>query len=542
MTVLTGETGAGKSIIIDALGLLAGARGSAEYIRQGAKKTIISGQFSFPMTSPVAQVLQEQGFSQEELGDGIVLQRELHRTGRNVCRINGNLVNLTTLRAVGSRLIDIHGQNEHQELMHPENHLRLLDQYSPALKPLLQEYATRYAHYRKLNTALMQRQKNEKQWAQRLDMLQFQVDEIEAANLQPNEEEQLQQQKERLDNFQMIQTALQGSYQELTGGETDVVSHLGAAMSELEKIYQLDDQFAALHQKVADAFYNLQDVTHDLSDQIDALEWDEDRLNQVEQRLAMISQLKRKYGDSIPNILAYYRQIKAELAQMQANDQDSQTQMKAVAAAKQAAMKAAQQLATARRKVAVKLTDAVHEQLAQLYMDKAVFEVRFTPQSELTQGGLDSVEFYLQANPGETIGPLAKIASGGELSRIMLALKTIFAQQSGVTSIIFDEVDTGVSGRVAQAIAEKISQIAMHSQVLCITHLPQVAAIADHQYFIHKTVAHNRTTTHVTQLSQPKRVKEIARMLAGSQITTLTEEHAAELFKQAAKIKAKLAK
>lgn len=372
MTVLTGETGAGKSIIIDALGLLAGARGSAEYIRQGAKKTIISGQFSFPMTSPVAQVLQEQGFSQEELGDGIVLQRELHRTGRNVCRINGNLVNLTTLRAVGSRLIDIHGQNEHQELMHPENHLRLLDQYSPALKPLLQEYATRYAHYRKLNTALMQRQKNEKQWAQRLDMLQFQVDEIEAANLQPNEEEQLQQQKERLDNFQMIQTALQGSYQELTGGETDVVSHLGAAMSELEKIYQLDDQFAALHQKVADAFYNLQDVTHDLSDQIDALEWDEDRLNQVEQRLAMISQLKRKYGDSIPNILAYYRQIKAELAQMQANDQDSQTQMKAVAAAKQAAMKAAQQLATARRKVAVKLTDAVHEQLAQLYMDKEI--------------------------------------------------------------------------------------------------------------------------------------------------------------------------
>lgn len=539
MTVLTGETGAGKSIIIDALGLLAGARSSSEYLRKGCSKTTICGQFAFDLTSPVAQVLKKLGYRDEELKDGVVLQREIHRTGRNVCRINGNLVNLGVLRQVGSRLIDIHGQNEHQELMHPELHLGLLDSYSEKIAPVKAKYQTAYHQYQTLNQALLKRKSDEKLWAQRLDMLQFQVNEIKAANLTVGQEEELTSQKQRLENFQTIQNALSQSYQLLANSGQDALTQMGDAVNLLSDIAEIDDAYNAIYQKVADAYYNLQDASRDLSDELDDLEWDEDKLDNVNAQLDTINQLKRKYGDSIAAILAYYKKIAAELDEMQQGDADFSKQEKAVQQAHQKAQVLAEKLAHVRKQAAAKLEQKVHAQLASLYMDKAVFEVRFTHQNHLGENGQDAVEFYLQANPGETMGPLAKIASGGELSRIMLALKTIFARQSGVTSIIFDEVDTGVSGRVAQAIAEKISQIARHSQVLCITHLPQVAAISDHHFFIEKKVANARTKTTVNALDAAQKVDEIARMLSGSEITPLTQQHAAELIKQATAIKQK---
>lgn len=540
MTVLTGETGAGKSIIIDALGLLAGGRGSSEYIRKGAKKALIQGLFVIPPKSPTLKVLEKFGLDYPE--DGLILERDLYHTGRNICRVNGVMVNLATLKQIGETLIDIHGQNEHQELMQPEKHLGLLDQYDKEFQSKLAAYRQIFQAYQKQRKMLKKKEQNEKAWAQRLDMLQFQVNEIGSANLQPNEEEELEEEKNKLDNFQNIHDALETSYQVMNGEEANVTGNLGVAMDALEEIKDISSELNDIYQKVSDAFYNLQDTAHNISGELSSMEWDPNRLNEVEQRLDLIDQLKHKYGDNIPQILAYYKKIKQELDEMQSSEQDASNLDEKFEISKKKAWKLAKELSVRRKEVARRLEEKVHEQLKALYMGKAVFQVRFKELEKLNEDGCDQVEFYIQTNPGETMGPLAKIASGGELSRIMLALKTIFAQHQGVTSIIFDEVDTGVSGRVAQAIAEKISQIARFSQVLCITHLPQVAAISDHQYHIEKNVINGRTETKIKKLAPDERADELARMLSGAEVTDLTRSHAVELLKMAQSIRRKNSK
>ena len=529
MTVLTGETGAGKSIIIDALGLLAGGRGSTEFIRKGEKKAVIQGLFTLPREANTYNILEEYGIDSE---DGqIILQRDLYRGGRNICRINGMMVNLATLRKVGETLIDIHGQNEHQELMKPENHIDLLDEYDKKTSQLRNQYQVVYQNYRKLKLSMEKKEADEKAWAQRLDMLNFQVKEIEEAGLKINEEDELVEEKNKLDNFQAIHDALELSYQILSGEKIDVVGNLGNAMNELSDVSDLSENLQEINTKISDAFYSLEDAARDISDELDSMEWNGERLNEIEERLELIHQLKRKYGDTIEDILHYHSRIEKELREMENAEQNSEKQERQLSEALEKVKELAIKLSKQRKKSAKKLEKMIHEQLSALYMDKAVFEVKFLNNSKLYSKGIDKVEFYIQTNPGEEMGPLAKIASGGELSRIMLALKTIFSQKMGVTSIIFDEVDTGVSGRVAQAIAEKISQISNNSQVLCITHLPQVAAIADNHYYISKSVNDGRTETSLEKLDEKQKIREIARMLSGSEITELTLKHAEELIK-----------
>lgn len=529
MTVLTGETGAGKSIIIDALGLLAGGRGSTEFIRKGEKKAVIQGLFTLPREANTYNILEEYGIDSE---DGqIILQRDLYRGGRNICRINGMMVNLATLRKVGETLIDIHGQNEHQELMKPENHIDLLDEYDKKTSQLRNQYQVVYQNYRKLKLSIEKKEADEKAWAQRLDMLNFQVKEIEEAGLKINEEDELVEEKNKLDNFQAIYDALELSYQILSGEKIDVVGNLGNAMNELSDVSDLSENLQEINTKISDAFYSLEDAARDISDELDSMEWNGERLNEIEERLELIHQLKRKYGDTIEDILHYHSRIEKELREMENAEQNSEKQERQLSEALEKVKELAIKLSKQRKKSAKKLEKMIHEQLSALYMDKAVFEVKFLNNSKLYSKGIDKVEFYIQTNPGEEMGPLAKIASGGELSRIMLALKTIFSQKMGVTSIIFDEVDTGVSGRVAQAIAEKISQISNNSQVLCITHLPQVAAIADNHYYISKSVNDGRTETSLKELDEKQKIREIARMLSGSEITELTLKHAEELIK-----------
>lgn len=529
MTVLTGETGAGKSIIIDALGLLAGGRGSTEFIRKGEKKAVIQGLFTLPREANTHNILEEYGIDSE---DGqIILQRDLYRGGRNICRINGMMVNLATLRKVGETLIDIHGQNEHQELMKPENHIDLLDEYDKKTSELRNQYQVVYQNYRKLKLSMEKKEADEKAWAQRLDMLNFQVKEIGEAGLKINEEDELVEEKNKLDNFQAIHDALELSYQILSGEKIDVVGNLGNAMNELSDVSDLSENLQEINTKISDAFYSLEDVARDISDELDSMEWNGERLNEIEERLELIHQLKRKYGDTIEDILHYHSRIVKELREMENAEQNSEKQERQLSEALEKVKELAIKLSKQRKKSAKKLEKMIHEQLSALYMDKAVFEVKFLNNSKLYSKGIDKVEFYIQTNPGEEMGPLAKIASGGELSRIMLALKTIFSQKMGVTSIIFDEVDTGVSGRVAQAIAEKISQISNNSQVLCITHLPQVAAIADNHYYISKSVNDGRTETSLEELDEKQKIREIARMLSGSEITELTLKHAEELIK-----------
>ncbi|MBZ2404813.1 DNA repair protein RecN [Liquorilactobacillus hordei] len=536
MTVLTGETGAGKSIVIDALGLLAGGRGSQEFIRKGANKAVLQGLFSLPQSVKIRHDAEELGITVDE--DALIIQRELYRNGRSVCRINNTLVTLTALKKIGNQLIDIHGQNEHQMLMSPENHIVLLDKYSNKTMDLKLKYDKLFSIYRDKLKILKKRQSDEQKWAQRLDMLRFQVQEITDANLIQGEEEELEIKKQRLENFQNIREALSQSYELLSGDEVDFLGHLGDAVEAIQKIGDLSEDLHNISDNLSNAFYMMQDAAHDISNELDVMEWNEDELNQANQRLDVIKQLEHKYGNSIEKVMDYYNRIEKELAQMQSTEEDSENQQKAVDNAYQDALQIAKSLSHERVRVAKQLSKEIEVQLRSLYMDKARFEVRFTTDKEiLSNNGLDNVEFYIQTNQGEASGPLAKIASGGELSRIMLALKTIFSQDKNLTSIIFDEVDTGVSGRVAQAMAEKISQIAQLSQVLCITHLPQVAAISDHHYLVTKKVIKGRTETTVAKLDKEQRISEIARMLAGTEITKLSLEHAKELLEMAEKIR-----
>ncbi|KRM37568.1 DNA repair protein RecN [Limosilactobacillus pontis] len=534
MTVLTGETGAGKSIIIDAVGLLAGGRGSQEYIRRGEDKLSLQGQFAIPADPAMGDLLDSMGIDHE---DGmLIISREIHRNGRNIIRVNGELINTTMLRKIGAHLVDIQGQNEHQRLMQPETHLGMLDQFAgAAVTPLLAKYQERYRDYVKLKAAVNKKQANEQQWAQRLDMLRYQVKEISAADLKPNEEDELTSERDRLEHFQQINNALQQAVATFNEGEVPVLDQIATVMDAINGIADFDDAYDQLSKSLNDAYYALQDVANEAGQQLDLLEFDDGRLAEIDQRLTTIGDLEHKYGDQVKDVLAYYDQIKAELDEMEsAADSNSDLEQR-LATAEGELKELGKQLSQVRQRAAHELAKRVHQQLTELYMAKADFEVHFANHSadEFTPTGIDTVEFYIRTNPGETMGPLTKIASGGELSRVMLALKTIFAQNEGVTSIIFDEVDTGVSGRVAQAIADKIKLIAAHSQVLCITHLPQVAAVAQHHFLIKKGVHDNRTTTRVTALTDPQRVDELARMLSGEKITALTREHAQELLEMA---------
>lgn len=533
MTVLTGETGAGKSIIIDAVGLLTGGRGSQDFIREGADKAVLQGLIDVEPGQPITQLLDELGIPLED--NQLLIHRELHKSGRNVIRVNGSLVNATTLKEIGQHLVDIHGQNEHQELMQVERHLSLLDEYGKkTIGPVLEKYRVAYDTYRSLESAFHKRQADEQAWAQRLDMLSFQSKELADASLVEGEEEMLEAEYQELTNFQDVLAALSKAHEALDGDwDNNGLETISTAMSAMEDIEELSPKYATLTEAVRGAYYELQEAASEILSVRDGLEFDEERLREVDDRLNLIRSLERKYGATITDVLAHQAKVDAELAEMGGGEQSAAELAEQVEVAEQKARTLAEKLHELRLKAAKQLATKIHEQLSDLYMEKAVFSAHITEMKELNATGLDAVEFYIQTNPGEGAKPLVKIASGGELSRMMLAMKTIFSREQGITSIIFDEVDTGVSGRVAQAIAEKIAVIGRYSQVLTITHLPQVAAVADNHYFIEKQVVGDRTETSIHTLSEDERVNEVARMLSGDELTDAAKENARDLIQRA---------
>ncbi|MCT0024479.1 DNA repair protein RecN [Weissella confusa] len=533
MTVLTGETGAGKSIIIDAVGLLTGGRGSQDFIREGADKAVLQGLIDVEPGQPITQLLDELGIPLED--NQLLIHRELHKSGRNVIRVNGSLVNATTLKEFGQHLVDIHGQNEHQELMQVERHLSLLDEYGKkTVGPVLEKYRVAYDTYRSLESAFHKRQADEQAWAQRLDMLSFQSKELADASLVEGEEEMLEAEYQELTNFQDVLAALSKAHEALDGDwDNNGLETISTAMSAMEDIEELSPKYATLTEAVRGAYYELQEAASEILSVRDGLEFDEERLREVDDRLNLIRSLERKYGATITDVLAHQAKVDAELAEMGGGEQSAAELAEQVEVAEQKARTLAEKLHELRLKAAKQLATKIHEQLSDLYMEKAVFSAHITELKELNATGLDAVEFYIQTNPGEGAKPLVKIASGGELSRMMLAMKTIFSCEQGITSIIFDEVDTGVSGRVAQAIAEKIAVIGRYSQVLTITHLPQVAAVADNHYFIEKQVVGDRTETSIHTLSEDERVNEVARMLSGDELTDAAKENARDLIQRA---------
>ncbi|AKP47739.1 DNA repair protein RecN [Bacillus smithii] len=538
LTVLTGETGAGKSIIIDAISLLIGGRGSAEFVRHGEKKAEIEGLFLLDNPDhPCYQKAEELGI---DIEDGmIVLRREISTSGKSVCRINGKLVTISILREIGASLVDIHGQHEHQELLNPALHLQLLDEFAgKELEKAKMSYQELYEQYVKTKQRISQLSENEQEMAHRLDLIQFQLNEIQSADLQLNEDEKLLNEKRKLSNYEKLYEAITTSYDGLQG-EGKGLDWVGLVMSYLETAAELDSEYEPVYKNVSNAYYMLEDAARQISGEMDTIEFDPNRLNEIEARLNEINLLKRKYGQSIEEILEYGAKIEEEIETLTHKETRLEDLEKKLTSIKQDLLLEAKNLSNLRKKWAETLTEAIHHELKQLYMDKTVFEIRFLPVEEDTfhKDGIDQVEFYISTNPGEPLKPLAKVASGGELSRIMLALKTIFSSHQGVTSIIFDEVDTGVSGRVAQAIGEKIYQVSVQSQVLCISHLPQVAAMADTHLYISKETDKGRTRTSVKPLEYEEKVKEIGRMISGVEMTTLTKQHAKELLDLAKSIK-----
>lgn len=537
MTVLTGETGAGKSIIIDALGLLVGGRGSADFIRHGEERLELQGLFALAEDNLACRnALIENGIDASD--DMVVLERSLFRSGKNSCRINGKLVTTVLLRQIGSKLIDIHSQHEHQELMNEEFHLSLLDRFaSDKIKPALTKYQKNFKEYQTIEKEWQNWTKNERELAQRLDMLRFQQQEIENANLQAGEEDRLLEQKNILANFEKLNENLQGAYAAIQG-EPGGLEFVGEAMRQMEAAASIHTDYKAVSEAISSSYYMLEDSMSQIRQSLDQLEFQPEELNQIESRLNDLNQLKRKYGKTIEDIIQYEQEISSEMEKLTDSESHVGHLETKLATLKAELTKQANTLTEIRKKAAVTLEKQIKQELNHLYMEKAIFSVRFEANKmELTDSGQDSVVFYMSTNPGEPLKPLAKIASGGELSRMMLALKTIFSRHQGITSIIFDEVDTGVSGRVGQAIAEKIYAVSVGSQVLCISHLPQVAAMANHHYYITKKVQNKRTTTSVTVLKGEEKVEEISRMIAGIEVTELTKQHAKEMIEQAEKVK-----
>ena len=537
LTVLTGETGAGKSIIIDAIHLLVGGRGSAEFVRHGEDRAEIEGLFQLDDPNhPIFEKAREFGI---EIEDGMaVLRRDISKSGKSICRVNGKLVTISTLREIGSTLVDIHGQHEHQELMDETMHLLLLDQFGgEKISSALIEYQKVYSAYEKKQKQLKNLSENDQQMAHRLDLIKFQLDEIQSADLKLNEDEDLLEERKRLSNFERIYESLQSSYDGLQG-ERKGLDWISLVMGHIQAAADLDPAYKEVADAVSNSFYQLEDAARTLRNDLDFLEFDPSRLTEIEDRLNEIQRLKRKYGKSVDEILEYAAKIEEEIETLQNKESHIDKLEKELISLRKDLQIEAEEVTNLRKKAAEKLTKLIHKELKELYMEKTVFEVYFSEKTgAFTKNGADIVEFYISTNPGEPSKPLSKVASGGELSRIMLAMKSIFSKHQGVTSIIFDEVDTGVSGRVAQAIAEKIHNVSVNSQVLCISHLPQVAAMADNHLYIAKNISDGRTRTSVKTLNESEKIKEIGRMISGAEITDLTKEHAKELLQLAGQMK-----
>ncbi|MCL1632578.1 DNA repair protein RecN [Sporolactobacillus sp. CPB3-1] len=542
LTVFTGETGAGKSMIIDAIALLAGARGSSEYVRHGAKKAEIEALLEIEDPERLAPLIRQTGMDISE--DQIILRREIAASGKSVCRINGKLVTLSILQQFGELLIDIHGQHEHQRLLNQANHIRFVDQYGSALiASLKSKYKKTYDHVAEVVSEYRRYSRDEKEIAQRIDLLKYQIQEIGAAQLSVNEEQLLNEEKSKLVHYEKIFSALKSSYQALNG-EHAVLDMLRTVSGGLDSVSDLDPQLENVSESVANSFYLLEEQTSTIRNYMEQMEYDPKRLDEIEERLSDIQLLKRKYGSTIKEILNYWVHAKKELEELSARDANMETLSKALAEGLADLREKGMQLKDARKETGKQLVKAINREFKDLCMADARMEIHVDLSNDLgsftgfTSEGIDCVTFYIATNPGEPAKPLAKIASGGELSRIMLAIKSVFKKMMGGATIIFDEVDTGVSGQAAQAMAEKISRLSQNAQVFCITHLPQVAAMADHHMFIEKHMMKgHRTGTSIKLLTEPEKIREISRMISGSQMTDLAREHARELIRMAEQVK-----
>ncbi|WP_442601206.1 DNA repair protein RecN [Paenibacillus sp. KN14-4R] len=540
--VLTGETGAGKSIIIDALSLIVGGRGSAEWIRYGSTKAEIEGLFEVEQDHPVWAVLQKLGID-ASLDEGLLIRREITLTGKSTARINGQLVNLTMLREVGECLVNIHGQHEHQSLLKVEEHIHSLDAYDgDKLGPAKRAYQAAYDVYIGLKKEMKALQDDSMQTLQRIDLYRFQMDEIAAAKLKIGEDVSLLEERRKLTYAEKLMSNVSDSYDLIysSGSGLDAVNK---AMNRIQDIVSYDTTaLQPLLEQLQSAYYQLEDAAYQLRDYREGIEFNPSRLDEIELRLDVISSLRKKYGSDVAEILTHYQTIQQELSTLEHKDARNEELQKQLDQQGIILAEAALELSARRKEAAGSLARDIESELRDLHMERTQFSVQIDLVDDqdgiecagrfvkFNREGIDQVEFMMAPNPGEPLRGLAKIASGGELSRIMLAMKTIFARIDRIPVLVFDEVDTGVSGRAAQAIAEKMSQLSGSCQVFSITHLPQVASMADVHLFIRKVIDNERTYTQVADLDQSGRIEELARMLGGAAVTETTLHHSQEML------------
>ena len=531
-TVLTGETGAGKSIIIDSIGALMGQRTSRELIRSGAKKGFVSAVFD-QIAPELREQIIELGLEGEE-EDSVHIQRELTASGRSVCRVNMKPVAASVLRQLSPYLINIHGQHDGQKLMQDEYHIEFLDRFCDC-SALLEQYRPLYSRLYELRRQIRELDHSEQQRAQRIDMLQYQFDEIAAAQLRAGEEEELKERKQFFDNAGKLAYSLGMANRYLSGDESadGAFSLLSQAAESLGEIAMFSDEMQALQQKADELKY----LTEDLAEAVAALalntDFSEAERDAVEDRLDVIYRLCHKYGSTVEDVLAYCDSAASELEILENADDQKEKLVAEYQETLEQARELAAEISEIRRTAAKVLEQKIVEQLRDLNMEKVKMAISVKSQTKLNSNGMDTVQFLISTNPGEPVKPLSKIASGGELSRIMLAIKNVLASTEDVGTWIFDEIDTGVSGRAAQKIAQKLSNISRAKQTLCVTHLPQIAAMGDHHLLIEKNILTDRTFTSVEPLDHEERAQELARMISGAEVTETSLRNAEELLGQA---------
>lgn len=540
--VLTGETGAGKSIVVDSISLALGGRADRDMIRTGAEKGMVQALFDVSGNPRAQAVLKELDIEGE---DGIIaIRRELSRSGRNICRVCDVVVPLNTLKQLTATLMDIHGQHEHQALMNPARHLDFLDAFGGEEHAAHRDRVAGLYAERGHIAAQLKRLMNDVSERERLvDVLSFQVQEISAAKLKPGEEQKLEKKLGLLENAERIRQSVEGAYTLVYQGDGRAPSAQEALVRSadaMDRISALNERYAALASRLRELYYGAQDVGYELQALLDDLDFEPDLLDKVAARLDAIKKLERKYGATVEEVIEFGAKAADRLNGIKGSDASITELKKRYREADNALREACEALTAIRRQSAAKLSERICGQLKDLGMGKTRFEVRVEPLAKPTATGMDGVEFMISPNPGEPLRPLASIASGGEISRVMLALKAISVDSEGVDAMVFDEIDTGVSGRMAQVVGEKMCLIAKTRQVLSITHLPQIAALGDAHFLVEKVAGEDRTDTHVRLLDEAGRVRELSRLVGGAEDSESSLSHGAHMLKEAAERKRNL--
>ncbi len=530
MTVLTGETGAGKSIIIDSINMILGARTNKSLVRYGEEKASVKAVFSISKEN--ARYLEENDIDCDD--EQVIISRDITSDGKSICKVNGFPVTIAFLRSLAGELVNIHGQHDNQSLLTPSKHVTFLDSFA-GNEQCLEEYSLIYKSVEEIKKELERLNMNEQERAERLDFLSYQIDEIEKAKLCDGEEEDLCEQRDIIENAEKILVNAETAYDNIYGGEKvqsayDSISHAVAA---LNNIIGFDERLATVFDKISDAMYSLEDAAHEIKECTDGIEYDEQVINEIEERLDLISKLKRKYGGSISDINAKLAVLISEKQNLEDSTEKTEELSEMLDIENTKLKAAAEKLTASRQTAAKKLSELVCKSLTELDMPKAVFTVSVTESDGYKANGSDQVEFMFSANIGEPEKPLIQIASGGELSRVMLAVKAILADADSVDTLIFDEIDTGVSGNAAQKIAVKMDSIAKNKQVICISHQPQIAAMAAHQMLIRKNDDGQRVTTYIKEVVGEEREYELARIIDGDNITQTSLEHVRQMLKNA---------